>query len=532
MAPASGRAAPESAGASPPSVEGPPEAPVAGADRALHQVPLTVAGTSGFVGTLFVLIGVAQSGSPFAAKLSGAWFFGVGGGASVGGQDATFVGIIVLDLGVVLMIGSWYELVRTLRRDPRTSVKKVMAIIAAWAVPVLVMPPMFSRDVYSYAAQGEMVSKGLNPYVHGPGALGRNPFLRLVDPVWTDARAPYGPAWERLSGGIVQVARHDVLASVVGFRLVAAAGIALIAWGVPALARSVGRDPATALALAVLNPLVLLVLLGGAHNDALMLGLLVAACALARRNHVLVGLALCALAAEVKVPALIGALFIGWWWSDGSSSWRRRACRVVGAVLIAVGLMAGIGVVAGLGWRWLDGLGDPGVVVSWVDPATAVGLALGHASAALGLGGHTAAYVRSARAVGLALAAATSVGLLLRSRVGDVQALGWSLLAFVVLGPVVWPWYETWGFVLLAVVAEGWTLRLLLALSAVGCFADLPSARYYETGPALAIAGWALLAGLILTYGVLRLLPSVRRPPRPDVDPSTPRPTRKRVATG
>ena len=42
-----------------------------------------------------------------------------------------------------------------------------------------------------------------------------------------------------------------------------------------------------AFGLAVLNPAVLLVLLGGAHNDALMLGLLVAGCALARRHHVL-----------------------------------------------------------------------------------------------------------------------------------------------------------------------------------------------------------------------------------------------------
>ena len=112
----------------------------------------------------------------------------------------------------------------------------------------------------------------------------------------------------------------------------------------------------------------------------LMLGLLVAGCAVARRNHILVGLALCALAAEVKVPALIGALFIGWWWSDGAASWRQRAARVAGAVLIAVALMVVIGLASGLGWRWLDGLSNPGVVVSWVDPVTAVGLALSHAS--------------------------------------------------------------------------------------------------------------------------------------------------------
>jgi hypothetical protein len=490
------------------------------ADRTLGQVPLAVAGTTGFVGSLCVLIGVAQSGSPFASKLPGSWFFGLGRRAT---GDGTFLGIIVVYLGVALMIGSWCEVVRVLRRHPATPVRAVSVIIGAWAAPVLVMPPLFSRDVYSYAAQGEMVSRGLNPYVQGPTALGPNPYLRLVDPIWQRARAPYGPAWERLGGGIVQLARHDVMATLVGFRLVALVGVGLIAWGVPALARSVGRDPSTALALAVLNPLTLLVLLGGAHNDALMLGLLVAGCAVARRGHILIGVVLCALAAEVKVPALIGALFIGWWWGDGAVSWRARALRVAGAVLTAVALMAVIGSVAGLGWRWLDGLTNPGVVVSWVDPVTGVGLALSHASSGLGFGAHSTAFVQSARALGLGLAAVISVGLVLRSRVGAMEALGWSLLAFVILGPVVWPWYETWGFVFLAVVAEAWTLRFLLALSAVACFADLPSARDYGTAdPALAIVCWTLLAGVIITYGVLRLAPAIHPYRPPGGDPSPP----------
>lgn len=179
------------------------------ARQAARQVPLRVAGTTGFIGSVFILIGVAQNGSPFASKWPDAWFFGAGNGAS--GANGTFLGIMVVYLGVVLMIGSWYEVVRTLRRNLATPVRSVVAIMVAWAVPVLVMPPLFSRDVYSYAAQGEMVSRGINPYIHGPTALGHSPFFGLVDPIWQSARAPYGPAWERLAGGIVQLARHDVV---------------------------------------------------------------------------------------------------------------------------------------------------------------------------------------------------------------------------------------------------------------------------------------------------------------------------------
>jgi hypothetical protein len=469
---------------------------------------------AGFVGAVCLLIGVAQAGSPFVLKAPGAWFFGASAGSS-GAGNGTFLGIMLVYAGLVAMVGSWFEVVRTLRRRPHAPLGRVAAIAIAWALPVLVMPPLFSRDVYSYVAQGEMITRGFNPYVHGPSVLGSGRILSLVDPLWRHAHAPYGPAWERLSGGIVRLAGHDVLAALVGFRAVALVGVVLIAVGVPALARSMGRDESVAFALAVLNPLVLLVLLGGAHNDALMLGLLVVGCAVARHNHVMIGLALCVLAGEVKIPALIGVVLIGWWWSDADSSWRKRLPRMAIALSTAAGLTVLVSAVSGLGWRWLGGLSDPGVVVSWLDPASALGLTVSHLVGLLGGGQHSAAFVAGARATGLALAALISVVLIARSRrVGDLQALGWSLVAFVVLGPVIWPWYETWGFVFLAVVAEAWTLRIVLAFSAIACFADVPGAHFFGTSdPVLAVICWGCLVGAVSAYTARRLLPSLARGP-------------------
>jgi hypothetical protein len=90
--------------------------------------------------------------------------------------------------------------------------------------------------------------------------------------------------------------------------------------------------------------------------------------------------------------------------------------------------------------------------------------------------------------------------------------LGWSLVAFVVLGPVIWPWYETWGFVLLAVTAEAWTLRIVLAFSAIACFADVPGARFFGTSdPVLAVICWGCLVGAVSAYIALRLIPSLAR---------------------
>jgi hypothetical protein len=185
-------------------------------------------------------------------------------------------------------------------------------ILALWSVPLLIAPPMFSNDVYSYAAQGEMVSHHISPYLYGPGVLGTTPFSSLAQGVWINTPSPYGPLFSGLEGGTVQLAGHRVLLSIVLLRLLAVVGVALIGVFVPSLARSYGRDPATAFALGVLNPLVLLFLIGSGHNDALMLGLLVAGLSIARRGNFTWGIVLCALAGAIKVPGLIGVFAIAW----------------------------------------------------------------------------------------------------------------------------------------------------------------------------------------------------------------------------
>ncbi len=62
------------------------------------------------------------------------------------------------------------------------------------------------------------------------------------------------------------------------------------------------------------------------------------------------------------------------------------------------------------------------------------------------------------------------------------RALGWSLLAVVFLGPMVWPWYETWGLVVLALAADTWSRRVVLVASSVACFATVPAHLHATTG--------------------------------------------------
>jgi len=468
-----------------------------------HGLRLALLGAVGAAGSCCILSGVLRPGSPFVSGGSSAWFW-TSPNVTAGHRETSgqFLGILLVYLGIALLLGAWFETIRATRTGPTVALRHLRLVLLAWAAPILLAPPLFSQDVYSYAAQGQMVSKGLDPYLHGPSVLGRSPFLTLVNPLWRHATAPYGPGWERLSGWVVQLSGHHVLWAVVSFRVVAAIGLALLAWGVPALAHAAGRDGAAAFTVAVLNPVVLLTLLGGSHNDALMLGLLVLACVMAARRHTLPGLVCCALAAEVKAPALIAAIVIGWGWWGAGQDVRQRLAKTLLAFAFTVAVMAALGAALDLGWRWVGTLSGAGTVVSWLDPVTAAGLALAHLAHAAGYHGGSGAFVDTSRVIGLGVATAISVLLLVRSPDREpVRALGWSLLAFVLLGPVVWPWYETWPVVFLAVIAEGWTLRLVAGLSAVACFADMPSPRLLISAPAAdVVTGWAILGAGVLAY--------------------------------
>ncbi|HTX01791.1 MAG TPA: polyprenol phosphomannose-dependent alpha 1,6 mannosyltransferase MptB [Acidimicrobiales bacterium] len=463
---------------------------------------LLVAGTGG---SSLVLLGASEAASPFAEHSPGAWFFQIGEAGHGFGQLA---GVLAVYAGIVLLLGAWYRAIRL------AGLRRLRLLLASWGAPLLAAPPLFSNDAYAYAASGELASRGGDPYLTGVAALHGGPFLAHVDRIWWHTVPPYGPLWERLVEAVVVATGHRLIATLAVLRLAAACSIAVLAWTVPEIAGLTGHDPARALAWAVLNPLVLLTLLGGMHNDAEMLALVATGLVVALRYHAVLGTLACACGAEVKVPALLAVAFVAWWAPPGGIGRARRAQRAraeagpglparalrLGAQLaLAAGFLACCSVAARLGWGWVTASLTPGKVVSLLDPATAVGIGLAHLA---GAGSVTArvSWVAAARSGGVALAAAVAVVMLWRGgggRAGWPAALGAALLALALLGPVVWPWYETWGIVLLAVAAATllpWQRVLLGALISLGCFADLPSAGVLWSRPAaLAAGGWAVL---------------------------------------
>jgi hypothetical protein len=458
----------------------------------------------GFVALIAVAIGASLPSSPFKLEMAGTWFFGVPSSAQDPPTQANlFLGLVAVYGGMILLMRAWIGLTRALERRPGVPITHLWWILALWMVPMLVVAPIFSRDVFSYAAQGEMMSRHINPYFYGPGTLGAGPYPNPVDPLWINTPAPYGPLFLMVDGFFATVSLHHQLVTVILLRLLEVGGVALIAYCIPLLARAYGRDPGPVFTLAVLNPLVLLTLVGGAHNDAIMIGLLLAGITAAKYKHPVWGVVLCALAAAIKAPAALGIIYVGWDWLGTGIPWRQRVRPVITAGLIAVAVMAALSLISGLGWGWIANLETPGTVRSWLAPATGIGMLVGWLSHLVGLGVSSPAVLSVTRVIGLFAAAGSAVYLLWNAdRIGSLKALGFSMFLFVVLGPVVQPWYLTWGLILLAPVAVGWIRGLIIVSSVISPFIGLPGGRtlldeLIHANP-LAVA-----AALVVLLGVL-----------------------------
>ncbi|MGH3855314.1 MAG: polyprenol phosphomannose-dependent alpha 1,6 mannosyltransferase MptB [Pseudonocardiaceae bacterium] len=406
--------------------------------------------------------------------------------------------------GIIMVVLAWLWLgalatpgrARLLRR---AQLDRTMLM---WAAPLLVTPPMFSRDVYSYLAQSAMINRGLDPYVLGPAdALGvANPLVRGIPTIWRHTPAPYGPLFLTLGRAIDWIAGNNVVLGVLAHRALAVAGLLMIVWALPRLARRVGVCPVFALWLGVANPLVLFHLVSGVHNEALMLGLMLVGLELALRGPargpaLLGGSALIAAAAQVKVPAALALGFVIVWCARHRGGRARDvvwAAAAIGGIAAATTVAIGLG--TGLGFGWVGALGTPNAVRSWMSVVTELGLLGGWIGTLLGLGDHITSVLTLARATGLAAAGCLCLLLLWRcwkGRVEPLAGLGAALGAVVLLGPVVHPWYLLWAVIPLA----GSATRPAFRASAVVACAVL-AVMVAPTGSDFMFRDWVLPAAI------------------------------------
>jgi hypothetical protein len=467
---------------------------------------LLVIAALGFFGALSVVIGGGLAGAASPAEAGRLWSVPT---VPVRPVMGLVPALFMFYGGLIVLVRSWL----LLRRHQLThglDVRSFAVIVVIWSLPLLVGPPLGSRDVYAYAAQGRMAEQGLDVYEEGPASLGEDdPVLAPVDPLYHDTPVVYGPVFVFASASIAKVVGEGVVAAVLAYRLMAVLGLVIAAIAVNDLARGLGRDPVDALVLGFANPLVLLHLVSGAHNEAIMLAFLVTGVTVGRRPKLrFVGMALCAMAAAIKLPAILAVAFIGWPWVLEASRLRERLLRIAMASGLAFTVIALAGRLTGWGWGWVDAITSTPPVDAYLSLTSVTGGGI-----ALVTGMELVAVLSVARLTGLVLACGVTLLLLFRGHRSWPLTLAWSLVIWAILHPTTQPWYLTWGIMLLAASSAGERNRTFVTGCAMAAFVVLP------VGPQLGLlvledTGIGTIALAVALLAALTFSPTVAASPR------------------
>jgi alpha-1,6-mannosyltransferase len=414
---------------------------VAGALRALGAL-----GLLGVVTTvLLVTAGAATRPSAYVPGRRGGWpdwmagpLEDLGVGITRGSFQALML-IMCLSYVVVLLAA------RTL------SVRWLVAAIVGAHVILLLGPPLISQDVFGYLGFARMGAlHGLDPYTHVAAEAPTDPVFPFVG--WPFKHSPYGPLFTLLSYATVPLGLAG------GLWALKAAAVASSLGAVALIARAaggLGRSPRWAIAFVGLNPVLLVLAVGGAHNDTLILLLLAAALALTAGADPRLRAAAGTLVAGVgiKLTAGLALPFLVL-----SSPRTRRRLAVAAAAGLSLVALAAVGLI-GFGTHalaFLNALGEQQQLV-------AVHSVPAETARWVGLSG-TPSWWRQLFAA--AFAAVLAVALWRTARGADWRnAAGWATLALLLSTAWLLPWYAIWLLPLAAISGD----RRLRAATLVFC---------------------------------------------------------------
>lgn len=345
---------------------------------------------------------------------------------------------------------------RTTAADPAAT-RRLLALAAAGAVPVALAPFMLSTDVYSYIVYGRLHAvHDANPYTTPPYLL-EDPYQQWV--FWHEATLIYGPVWLYLSSSLAWIL--DRAGAGPGGHVLAFKALALAAHlGTGALLAGIARRTrpertAVIVAAYVLNPLALLELAGNAHNDAILIFLLVAGVAAHVRGRPYAALALFTLAALTKPHALMFVGVYGLAHVRAAGSLARAARRAAAAAALVAALIAAAYAPVFEGVETFRAFFRDAAanrfLNSLAELLTTAGLDRG-----------------AVRVLMNGAFAAAALAIVLRSRTPDLAVRGfvWLALAFCAFASTwFWPWYVVFAVALGVAAGTARAARVAIVLS-------------------------------------------------------------------
>jgi hypothetical protein len=380
--------------------------------------------------------------------LLGPWrAFGVGGASGALAGPLFYLGLWIATLAYVAIL----SLSRSI--GPRLA----LGVIAGLHVLFLLAPPLLSQDVFSYISYARLdVVHHLSPYTHSPDDVPGDAAFAFAGS--RDASSVYGPLFTIATYPLAKLSVPTAFWVLKSLAALVSLGVVALAW---ACAKRLGRDPVfVALAIGT-NPLILVHVVGGAHNDALVVVLWLAAVLATLGVQERLGGFLSAAATGIKVSAGLVLPFV----LVGA---RRKKAVIAGALTAAV---ATIGLsLAAFGLDAFDALSLIGQnqerTSRWSLPQrTADGI-----GALTGASPDTVVHFTRA-GFGLAFIA---VLILLLVRVWQeppgstfwITAAGWATLTLLLASAWLVPWYAIWLLPLAALSESRKLLAASVALTA------------------------------------------------------------------
>jgi hypothetical protein len=247
----------------------------------------------------------------------------------------------------------------------RGAVVVVLLFEAVYQVTLFLTPGLFTTDIFSYVMYGHISAiYDFNPYIYPPNYF-PGPLLDWIHPIWHDQPSVYGPLWTGIGwvmarlatpfdglvqtlddGTVLQVGYMDqVFAYKLLMNVVQVINVALAWWLLGRVMRGRPRARLAAFVLFAWNPLMLFDAAGNAHNDALMVTLvllgiapLVACPKMPTNSRWLLGTFFVGLSTLIKYTTGIVGLFFIVPWARRLPNWPARCLWIGGSCALIAGV--------------------------------------------------------------------------------------------------------------------------------------------------------------------------------------------------
>jgi hypothetical protein len=244
---------------------------IAGASSRAIVRSLGILGLAGVLVSVFLLCaGAASAPTIYVPGRSGGWPGWMAGplrnlGASL--DENSFQTL------TLVMAASYLVVLLATRALPLWTI--ALAIVAAHVI-LLLGPPLISQDVFGYLGFARLGAlHGLDPYTNFPVRIAGDPVYPFLG--WPYQHSPYGPLFTLGSYAIAPLGVAGGLWALKAVAMLCSLGAVAL---VGRAAARLGHSPRWAVAFLGLNPVLLELAVGGAHNDTLVMLLLALALAL------------------------------------------------------------------------------------------------------------------------------------------------------------------------------------------------------------------------------------------------------------